>query len=81
MSFADTLGVLVVFLGLRDGEITATMTSTTQMFRPVTGGDIRAVAVPLHRGRTSATVQTSLYDANGKLVSQTTQIQAIRSRI
>jgi 1,4-dihydroxy-2-naphthoyl-CoA hydrolase len=78
MSFADTAGALVAFLGLPDGATTATITSTTQMFRPVTGGTVRAVAVPLHRGRTTVTVQTSMRDDAGKLVAQTTQIQAVR---
>ena len=78
MSLADTAGALVAFLGLAEGATTATMTSTTQMFRPVKSGEVRAVAVPLHRGRTSVTVQTSLYDSEQRLVAQTTQIQAIR---
>src|SRR5215469_10086294 len=78
MSLADTVGALVVFLGLADGETTATITSTTQMFRPLTSGTIRAVAVLLNRGRTTATAQTTLYDASDRLISQTTQIQAVR---
>ena len=78
MSLADTAGALVAFLGLPDGATTATITSTTQMFRPVTAGTVRAVAVPLHRGRTTVTVQTSMRDDGGKLVAQTTQIQAVR---
>ena len=78
MSLADTVGALVVVLGLAEGEITATITSTTQMFRPLISGTIRAVAVPLNRGRTTATAQTSLFDADDRLISQTTQIQAIR---
>lgn len=78
MSLADTAGALVAFLGLPDGATTATITSTTQLFRPVTGGTVRAVAVPLHRGRTTVTAQTSLYDDDGKLVAQTTQVQAVR---
>ena len=78
MSLADTTGALVAFLGLAEGQTTATITSTTQMFRPVSTGTVRAVAVPLHRGRTTATVQTSLYDDTGRLVAQTTQIQTIR---
>jgi 1,4-dihydroxy-2-naphthoyl-CoA hydrolase len=78
MSLADTTGALVAFLGLAEGQTTATITSTTQMFRPVPAGTVRAVAVPLHRGRTTATVQTSLYDDAGHLIAQTTQIQAIR---
>jgi 1,4-dihydroxy-2-naphthoyl-CoA hydrolase len=78
MSLADTAGALVTFLGLPEGKTTATITSTSHMFRPVRGGTIRAVAVPLHRGRTTVTAQTSVYDAEERLVAQTTQVQAVR---
>ena len=78
MSLADTAGALVTFLGLPDGATTATITSTSQLFRPVTGRTVRAVAVPVHRGRTTVTAQTSLFDADDRLVAQTTQIQAVR---
>ena len=78
MSLADSAGALVAVLGLADGQSTATITSTSQMFRPVTGGTVRAVAVPLNRGRTTVTVQTTLTADNGKLIAQTTQIQAVR---
>jgi uncharacterized protein (TIGR00369 family) len=79
MTLADTAGALVAFLGLPDGATTATITSSTQLLRPVTAGTVRADAVPLHRGRTTVTVQTSLFDDGGRLVAQTTQVQAIRS--
>jgi len=78
MSLADTAGALVTFLGLPEGKTTATITSTSHMFRPVSGGTVRAVAVPLHRGRTTVTAQTSVYDAAERLVAQTTQVQAVR---
>jgi 1,4-dihydroxy-2-naphthoyl-CoA hydrolase len=78
MSLADSAGALVAFLGLDEGQTTATMSSSTQLFRPVTGGIVRAVALPLHRGRTSVTVQTSLRAAGERLVAQTTQIQVVR---
>jgi 1,4-dihydroxy-2-naphthoyl-CoA hydrolase len=78
MTLADTAGALVTFLGLPDGATTATITSSTQLLRPVTGGTVRAVAVPLHRGRTTVTAQTSLFDDDGRLVAQTTQVQAVR---
>ena len=78
MSLADTAGALVTFLGLPEGAATATITSTSQLFRPVTSGTVRAVAVPVHRGRTTVTAQTSLFDASDRLVAQTTQIQAVR---
>jgi uncharacterized protein (TIGR00369 family) len=78
MSLADTAGALVTFLGLPEGATTATITSTSQLFRPVTGGTVRAVAIPVHRGRTTVTAQTSLFDSDDRLVAQTTQIQAVR---
>jgi acyl-coenzyme A thioesterase PaaI-like protein len=36
------------------------------------------VAVPLHRGRTMVTAQTSVYDDRERLVAQTTQVQTVR---
>jgi 1,4-dihydroxy-2-naphthoyl-CoA hydrolase len=78
MTLADSAGALVAYLGLPEGASTATLTSTTQMFRPVLAGDVRAVAVALHRGRTAVTVQTTIRDETDKLVAQTTQIQVIR---
>ena len=78
MSMADTVGAIVTFLGLPEGATTATITSTSQMFRPVSGGTVRAVGVPVHRGRTTVTAQTSLYDSEERLVAQTTQIQVVR---
>jgi len=77
MSFADSLGAAVAYVGLPPGARTATITSTTQMFRPVSAGDVRAVAETLHRGRTTVTVRTSLYDEAERLVAQTTQVQAV----
>ena len=79
MSLADSLGAVVTFLGLPEGATTATITSTTQMFRPVTSGSVRAVATVVHRGRTTVTAQTDVYDADERLVARTTQVQAVRS--
>jgi uncharacterized protein (TIGR00369 family) len=79
MTLADSAGALVAFLGLPEGATTATITSTTQMFRSVMAGEVRAVAVPLHRGRSTVTVQTSMFGPDGTLVAQTTQIQVIRT--
>ena len=78
MSLADSAGALVTFLGLPEGATTATVSSSTQMMRPVAGGTVRAVAVPLHRGRTMVTAQTSMHDDQERLVAQTTQVQAVR---
>lgn len=78
MSLADSAGALVTFLGLPEGATTATASSSTQLMRPVTGGTVRAVAVPLHRGRTTVTAQTSVFDDAERLVAQTTQVQVVR---
>jgi len=78
MSLADTAGALVTFLGLPERKTTATITSTSHMFRPVSGGTVRAVAVPVHRGRTTVTAETSVFDAEDRLVAQTLQVQAVR---
>jgi hypothetical protein len=32
----------------------------------------------VHRGKTTVTAQTSLFDSGDRLVAQTTQIQAVR---
>jgi 1,4-dihydroxy-2-naphthoyl-CoA hydrolase len=78
MSLADTAGALVTFLGLPEGKTTATITSTSHMFRPVSGGMVRAVAVPVHRGRTTVTAETSVFDTEDRLVAQTIQVQTVR---
>ena len=79
MSLADSAGALVTFLGLPEGATTATASSSTQLMRAVTGGTVRAVAVPLHRGRTTVTAQTSVLDDRERLVAQTTQVQTVRN--
>jgi len=78
MAVADSVGAAVTFLGLPQGATTATITSTTQMFRPVASGTVTARAEVVHRGRTTVTVRTSLYDDADRLAAQTTQIQAVR---
>ena len=40
----------MTFLGLPGGAATATITSTSQLFRPVTGGTVRAVAQAVRQG-------------------------------
>ena len=76
MAFADTMGAVVTFLGLPEGAGTATITSSTQLMRAATA-DVTARSTVLHRGRTTVTVQTTLYDADDRIVSQTTQVQAV----
>ncbi|MEV5981269.1 PaaI family thioesterase [Streptomyces sp. NPDC052114] len=79
MTLADTVGAVCAFLGLPAGASTSTVASTTTFFHAVRAGTVRAVARPLHAGRTLVTVRTELFDAEGRLVGQTTQTQAVRA--
>ena len=77
MTLADSAGAVLAFLGLPEGASTATTSSTTHLVRGVRQGTVTATSRVLHRGRTSVVVQTDLTDEDGRLVSQTTQQQAI----
>ncbi|GLZ12821.1 aromatic compound degradation protein PaaI [Actinomadura sp. NBRC 104425] len=80
MALADSVGAVCAFLNLPPGASTTTLESKTNFFRAVRGGEVRAVARPLHAGRTSIVVQTDLHDAEGRRVAQVTQTQAVLSR-
>ncbi|MCO5974038.1 PaaI family thioesterase [Actinoallomurus soli] len=77
VTLADSVGAACAFLNLPPGANTTTVETSTRFFRGVQGGEVRAVARPLHRGRTTIVVQTDLYDTDGRRVAQTTQTQAV----
>ena len=77
MTLADSAGAACAFLNLPPGANTTTVESSTRFFRGVREGTVRAVARPLHAGRTTIAVQTDLYDSAGRRVAQTTQTQAV----
>ena len=78
MGLADSLGALCALLNLPDGATsTATIESKTNFLRPVRGGRVRAVARPLHVGRTVIVVDTELRDDGDQLVARVTQTQAV----
>jgi 1,4-dihydroxy-2-naphthoyl-CoA hydrolase len=78
MGLADSVGGLCAFLNLPQGARgTATIESKTNFLRPVTQGFVRAVARPLHIGRTTIVVDTEMRDDDGRLVARTTQTQAV----
>jgi uncharacterized protein (TIGR00369 family) len=79
MSVADSVGAILAFINLPDGATTTTIESKTNLFRPVSGGTITARATPVHVGRTTIVVQTDIIRDDQKLVSRTTQTQAVRS--
>jgi uncharacterized protein (TIGR00369 family) len=77
MSLADSAGALCAFLNLPEGATTSTVESKTNFFRAVTGGAVRAVARPLHVGRTTIAVRTEVFDDDDRLVAHVVQTQAV----
>jgi uncharacterized protein (TIGR00369 family) len=77
MAFADTAGAICAFLNLPEGAQTTTVSSSTSFMRAVRGGEVTAVARPLHVGRTVIVVQTDLRDDDQRRVAQVTQTQAV----
>lgn len=78
MTLADSLGAVCAFLNLPAGATgTSTIESKTNFFRAVRTGMVSAVSRPLHAGRTTIVVQTTLTRPDGELVAQTTQTQAM----
>jgi 1,4-dihydroxy-2-naphthoyl-CoA hydrolase len=77
MTLADSVGAVCAFLNLPPGAGTSTLASSTNLLRGVREGHVEAVSRPLHVGRTTIVVVTSLSDAAGRLVAQTTQTQAV----
>lgn len=80
MSLADTIGAVCAYLNLPQGASTATIDSTTRLYRPLRAGRLYATARPTHIGRTLIVVTTDLTDDQDRLIAQTSQAQAITTR-
>ena len=79
MALADTAGAYCAFLNLPEGAGTTTIESKTNFLRAVRSGTATATARRLHAGRTIVVVETEVRDDDGKLVTKTTQTQAVLS--
>ncbi len=77
MALADNLGGTATFLNLKTGEGTSTIESKTNFFRSLTEGNAAITATLVHAGRRTIVVQTDIARPDGKLVSRTTQTQAV----
>ena len=78
MALADAAGAWCAYLNLpEDAAGTTTIESKTNFFAAVREGEVRAVARPVHRGRTTVVVQTDLVDAGGRRVARVTQTQLV----
>jgi len=77
MALADAAGAWCAHLNLPDGARTTTIESKTNFLRAAKADYVEAVARPLHVGRTTMVVDTEVRDADGKLVSRSSQTQAV----
>lgn len=78
MSLADSAGAVSAFLNLPEGSSgTSTIESKTNFLGAVREGTVTATASPLHTGRSTIVVETSVVDQEGRLVAKVTQTQAV----
>lgn len=80
LAFADDLGGGVAKLNIPSGFRSTTIESKSNILRACTPGRLTGVAVPIHAGRRTVVVQTSIYRADGKLAAVTTQTQLVLPR-
>jgi uncharacterized protein (TIGR00369 family) len=79
MAVADSVGAMLAVFNLPEGAATATIESKTNFIRGATetDADLGVTATLVHAGRTTIVVQTDITRADGKLVTRTTQTQAV----
>lgn len=78
MALADAAGAVAAFLNLPEGGVgTTTVSSSTNFLRGVRDGHVEAISTPLHAGRTTVVVETTIVDAAGRRVAKVTQTQAV----
>jgi uncharacterized protein (TIGR00369 family) len=80
MAFADDLGGAAAGLNKPDDMSTTTIESKSNFFRASPPGRLTGIAVPLHVGRRTIVVQTSIFGADGKLAAMVTQTQLVVPR-
>jgi 1,4-dihydroxy-2-naphthoyl-CoA hydrolase len=79
-AFADDLGGTLAGLNVSLGFRTTTVESKINILRACPPGRITGVAVPVHVGRRTIVLQTSIYRADGKLAALMTQTQMVLPR-
>lgn len=80
MAFADELGGQAAGLNLPPGTSTTTIESKSNFFRASPPGRLRAESVPLHVGRRTIVVQTTIYTPDGRRAAIVTQTQLVIPR-
>jgi 1,4-dihydroxy-2-naphthoyl-CoA hydrolase len=77
MAFADDVGGTTAGLNKPADMSTTTVESKSNFFRATLPGRLTAVSVPLHVGRRTIVVQTSIYGPDGRLAALVTQTQLV----
>jgi uncharacterized protein (TIGR00369 family) len=77
MAFADALGATGTVANLPAGHRTTTLESKTNFFAAGEAPVLRAVCRPLHIGRTTMVWQTTIRNADRRLVAVVTQTQMV----
>jgi uncharacterized protein (TIGR00369 family) len=77
MAFADVLGATGTVANLPPGHRTTTLESKTNFFAAGEGPILKAVSRPLHIGRTTMVWQTTIRNADRRLVAIVTQTQMV----
>ena len=79
-AFADDLGGTLAGLNVQPGFRTTTIESKINILRASPPGRLTGVAVPVHVGRRTIVLQTSIYRPDGKLAAVMTQTQMVLPR-
>lgn len=77
MAFADALGATGTVANLPPGYRTTTLESKTNFFAAGEAPILKAVSKPLHIGRTTMVWQTTIRNADRRLVAVVTQTQMV----
>ncbi len=77
MSLADAVGALLSVHHLPAGAGTSTISSSTNFLRPAPEGTYTISSSLVMAGRRTVTVTTDVIAESGKVVSRTTQTQAV----
>ena len=75
MAMADAMGAAGSVMHRPDGYRGGTLESKTNFFSAARGPVLNGVCVPLHIGRTTSVWQTSITDADGRMVAMVVQTQ------
>jgi uncharacterized protein (TIGR00369 family) len=75
MAFADCMGAVGATANRPPGYRGGTIESKTNFFAAGSGPVLSAVSIPLHVGRTTSVWQTTIRNADGRMVAMVTQTQ------